>query len=217
MIRITLSFDDGPDPVATNHVLDVLARHDVKSSFFVIGRKLENSEARRAAERAVAEGHWLGGHSYAHETPMGWMDDPEAAIPEIDLCAAAIGDLGCPEPMYRPFGAGGITDTRLLNARAVEHLMARGFTCVLWDLSPKEWKNRDSWVDMVMTEAAQQPWTVLAVRDTENDAMRHLDGLLHRLREEGVEIVQEFPPHSMPIRRGALVGSLDGYVGTGRA
>src|SRR5262245_36917907 len=50
--RITLTFDNGPDPEVTPQVLDVLARADVKASFFVLGHKLQHPARRAAAERA---------------------------------------------------------------------------------------------------------------------------------------------------------------------
>lgn len=40
MARITLTFDNGPDPDVTPHVLDTLSRHDVRSTFFVVGELL---------------------------------------------------------------------------------------------------------------------------------------------------------------------------------
>ena len=56
--RITLSFDNGPDPETTPFVLDVLARRGIKTTFFVVGQNL--AKTRAPAERAVAEGHWIG-------------------------------------------------------------------------------------------------------------------------------------------------------------
>ena len=62
-MKITLSFDNGPEPQITDHVLDVLGAEGVRSTFFVIGQKLADPERRVRAERAHAEGHWIGNHS----------------------------------------------------------------------------------------------------------------------------------------------------------
>jgi peptidoglycan/xylan/chitin deacetylase (PgdA/CDA1 family) len=59
-----LTFDDGPDPEHTPRLLDLLSRHGVKASFFVVGQKVEQYPA--VVERIVAEGHMLGNHSYSH-------------------------------------------------------------------------------------------------------------------------------------------------------
>ena len=79
---ITLSFDNGPEPGVTPLVLEVLERHGIKATFFVIGRKLAVAEGYALAERARDEGHWIGNHTYTHSVPLGRMA-PEAAIAEI--------------------------------------------------------------------------------------------------------------------------------------
>jgi len=59
-----LSFDDGPHAEHTPRLLDLLAKHGVKASFFVIGDKAKQNPA--LVKRIVAEGHLLGNHSYNH-------------------------------------------------------------------------------------------------------------------------------------------------------
>ncbi|MET0934695.1 MAG: polysaccharide deacetylase family protein [Luteibacter sp.] len=59
-----LSFDDGPDPAHTPRLLDTLARHQVKASFFLVGEKIE--QYPEIVQRIVAEGHMIGNHSYSH-------------------------------------------------------------------------------------------------------------------------------------------------------
>ncbi|SKB75814.1 polysaccharide deacetylase family protein [Luteibacter sp. 22Crub2.1] len=59
-----LSFDDGPEPGHTPRLLDTLARHGVKASFFLVGEKIE--QYPEIVQRIVAEGHMIGNHSYSH-------------------------------------------------------------------------------------------------------------------------------------------------------
>lgn len=59
-----LSFDDGPEPAHTPKLLDTLARHGVKASFFLVGEKIE--QFPEIVQRIVAEGHMIGNHSYSH-------------------------------------------------------------------------------------------------------------------------------------------------------
>ncbi len=69
---IALTFDDGPDPNHTEDVLDALARHGVKGTFFVVGERVpENQDILR---RIVDEGHEVGLHSYNH-SKLGDLDD----------------------------------------------------------------------------------------------------------------------------------------------
>ncbi|MDY7548932.1 polysaccharide deacetylase family protein [Glaciimonas sp. Gout2] len=209
---VTLSFDDGPDAETTHVVLDVLKKHNIKSSFFAICSKLEDPEARDAAERAVREGHWYGSHSHMHKTPMGWMENFEDAIPEIDLGFEALGALANPEIMYRPYGFGGVLDTRLLNTVAVDHLLEKKYKCVLWDFTPREWKNVDSWVDMCVDHCEGKEWTCLALRDSEKTIGAQLDALIVKLKEKGFQIKQAFPDHIVPIADGKILQNIEGYV-----
>jgi predicted LPLAT superfamily acyltransferase/peptidoglycan/xylan/chitin deacetylase (PgdA/CDA1 family) len=98
--RVALTFDDGPHPRWTPAILDVLRRHDVRATFFVIG---EN--ARRHPEvlqRMHAEGHEIGCHGDSHSwaTPFfapARMDD------EVRRCLAAVRDAtGLTPRFYRP-------------------------------------------------------------------------------------------------------------------
>lgn len=59
-----LTFDDGPHPAHTPALLDLLAEHGAKASFFLVGREVERHGA--LARRIAAEGHTLGNHSYSH-------------------------------------------------------------------------------------------------------------------------------------------------------
>ncbi|HET6631272.1 MAG TPA: polysaccharide deacetylase family protein [Rhodanobacteraceae bacterium] len=69
-----LSFDDGPHPVHTPRLLDVLAAHGVCATFFLIGRNAERYPY--LVERIVAAGHSLGNHSWSHPQ-FGTLDLPE--------------------------------------------------------------------------------------------------------------------------------------------
>lgn len=60
-----LTFDDGPHPEFTPRMLDILGEHDMRASFFMVGRLAE--QYPRVVERVVAEGHMLGNHSFNHQ------------------------------------------------------------------------------------------------------------------------------------------------------
>ena len=62
---VALTFDDGPVPVFTDSVLDLLSREGVRATFFVIGDAVARQPALTA--RVLREGHELGNHSFSHE------------------------------------------------------------------------------------------------------------------------------------------------------
>ncbi len=61
---VALTYDDGPNPPYTDRLLDVLAKHNVKATFFLIGNRIERHP--ETANRVIAEGHQIGNHSYSH-------------------------------------------------------------------------------------------------------------------------------------------------------
>lgn len=68
---ICLTFDDGPNGVATEEVLGVLRQYEVQATFFLIGKNVEREPA--LARRIVDEGHLVGNHSYGHETLLAFQ------------------------------------------------------------------------------------------------------------------------------------------------
>jgi peptidoglycan/xylan/chitin deacetylase (PgdA/CDA1 family) len=65
---IWLTIDDGPDPESTPKILDLLAKHDAKAAFFVVGRKVEQDPG--LCRQMISDGHLVENHTYSH--PAGW-------------------------------------------------------------------------------------------------------------------------------------------------
>lgn len=63
-MKIALTFDDGPNPDATPRILDTLGEHEVKATFFILGRHAERWPD--LVHRAASEGHQVGNHGYFH-------------------------------------------------------------------------------------------------------------------------------------------------------
>ena len=61
---VALTYDDGPNPPDTDELLDVLAKHNVKATFFLIGNRIERHP--ETVNRMIAEGHQIGNHTYSH-------------------------------------------------------------------------------------------------------------------------------------------------------
>src|SRR4051812_39170973 len=110
--RITITFDNGPTPGITDEVLDVLAEHGARSTFFVVGEKLRSAAGRACAARAAREGHWIGNHTMTHTVPFGDSDEPDFAEREIEAAQAEIGTLAHEDRLFRPYAGGGVLDRR---------------------------------------------------------------------------------------------------------
>jgi peptidoglycan/xylan/chitin deacetylase (PgdA/CDA1 family) len=210
MRRVTLTFDNGPTEGVTGEVLDVLQRENVKATFFLVGRRLEGREERKLAERALAEGHRIGNHSYSHAIPLGLLDE-RSSVAEIASAQRVLGDLGT-ERLFRPFGGGGRLGTHLLSVAACAHLAAFGFTCVLWNAVPRDWEDPDDWVERALSQCAASAWPLVVLHDLETGAMRHLQRFLDHLRRDNFEAVADYPRDCLPIIQGVPQLGVEAFV-----
>ena len=182
----------------------MLATRGLRASFFVVGEALE---AHRAlAERAHSQGHWIGNHTLTHPRPLG---ESGAEVREIEAAQAQLGALTHRDRLFRPSGAGGDLSPGLLSHAAVESLIAGRFTCVLWNAVPGDWKDPEGWVETALEQVAAHDWTLLVLHDVAGACADRLDEFLSRV---DAQIVQDFPPACMPIRRGAVRRSLAPYL-----
>ena len=67
---VWLTIDDGPDEKDTPEILDLLARHEAKATFFAVGKKVEANPS--LCRRIVAEGHTIANHTYSHPSGLWW-------------------------------------------------------------------------------------------------------------------------------------------------
>jgi peptidoglycan-N-acetylglucosamine deacetylase len=84
--NIYLTFDDGPDPLVTPVVMDLLNRHQAKATFFCSGRKAERHPEIITELRA--EGHCIGNHSFDHLN--GWKTPLETYVKDIEKAAVLL-------------------------------------------------------------------------------------------------------------------------------
>ena len=217
MSTVALSFDNGPDPEVTALVLDVLARRDVKASFFVLGKNLASRQRMKLAERAAAEGHRIGNHSFTHRVPLGLDPAPEAVEREITATENLLGALAQSPKMFRPFGGGGKIGPHLLSPAAAAHLVSNHYTCVLWNSVPEDWIDQDAWVERAIADVSTRAHTLVVMHDILPRAMSHLDGFIGALLDAGHQIADEYPAECVPIVRGEVVRDISGFVSATRA
>ncbi len=96
---IALTFDDGPHPERTPRVLDLLASHEAKATFFLVGKNVRSHPG--LARRIVEEGHAIATHSDAHR----WLPALSTGALGADLrraCASVEDAVGRPVSLVRP-------------------------------------------------------------------------------------------------------------------
>lgn len=95
--KIVLTIDDGPDPTVTPAVLDLLARHEARASFFLIGsRAAAHPELVR---RIAAEGHGIENHSFSHDHGFS-LRGPGWLARDIDRAQRTLRDLTGRTPRF---------------------------------------------------------------------------------------------------------------------
>ena len=129
---VALSFDDGPDPVTTPKLLELLARHRVPASFFVVGRQAQAHPELVGQIRAA--GHELGNHSMSHDPILMLRSMPRLEA-EIAGCQQVLASQGVRSLTFRP--PVGITNPRLGVV-----LGRLGLGCVCFSCRPLDFGNR---------------------------------------------------------------------------
>lgn len=124
-----LTFDDGPDPLYTPKILEVLADHNARATFFMVGEAVEQFPG--LVYEILKGGHAIGNHTYSHSHP--WMMSPLRAQQEVSKTNILIRKItGITPRWFRPpFGR--------LRAAMRRQAHVEGMTTVLWSRSVIDW------------------------------------------------------------------------------
>ncbi len=203
---IALTFDNGPTPGITEPVLDVLGAHHVRATFFAIGRNLCTPEGQSLGKRIVDAGHSLGGHTFSHSKQYGSLADSVLAD-DLAATSAAVVDAGGDGLLFRPYGAGGVIDDKLMTSFGATALCEGGYTCVLWNVVPGDWRDAAEWVEPALADVTEHQSAVVVLHDVHNAVLPRLEEFLTRAAELQRTWTQEFPDACVPIRAGRRTAS----------
>jgi peptidoglycan-N-acetylglucosamine deacetylase len=177
---VALSFDDGPHPVFTPRVLDILRQHDAQATFFLIGdRALRHPEL---VARIKAAGHEVANHYFRNGPALGHSD--AEFVRNLEETENAIGPLGAPK-LFRP--PGGVARSRQLRLAR-----SRGYTCVLGCAYPNDPMRPPVWYIRWLIEKNLAPGTIVILHDGISDPSRSIEALPHILatgRARGLRFV----------------------------
>ena len=185
--QLALTYDDGPNDPDTLRLLEVLAKHEVKATFFVLGRFVEQKpEIVRAL---AAAGHTIGNHSWDHPRLI-FASDAELRS-QVERTQAAVFDAcGVRLTLFRPPYGGRRPGT----LQAVRKL---GLEPVMWNVTCYDWKATSA--DIVLAHAQRQirGGDVILMHDGDQKAMgadrRHTveatDLLIALCKVQGYEFV----------------------------
>lgn len=174
---VALTFDDGPNPVNTNAILDTLEKYNAKATFFDLGNLVEKYPT--VVKREAALGCEVGSHSYQHDnftkmTAAQMKEDirkTEAAFQSV---------LGKSPSLFRPpYGAYNETTTALIP-----------MPIALWSVDTLDWKSRNAEAILKEIEAAGNlDGKVILLHGIYSSTAEAVKTLVPALQKEGYELV----------------------------
>ncbi|MFF5857686.1 polysaccharide deacetylase family protein [Streptomyces sp. NPDC012751] len=171
--RMVLTFDDGPNPAYTPHILDTLARYRVRAMFFVCGECVV--ENRELLARMADEGHVVGNHTWTH--PLLTTLRRKEIRSEMERTSDVIEDTYGERPQWfrAPYGA--------WNRAAFQLGADMGMEPMAWTVDTTDWMEpgTDTIIDQVEEGAA--PGVVVLSHDAGGD------------RSQTVRALREWLPH----------------------
>jgi peptidoglycan/xylan/chitin deacetylase (PgdA/CDA1 family) len=178
--HVALTFDDGPGRL-TEALLDVLAAHGARATFFVLGRRLSGRED--VLRRQAAEGHELGLHAWRHEPLAGRA---ATALRDLVRARAALRRVAGARPrLFRaPYGA--------VSPGVVAAARLAGMRTIGWDVDPRDYETpgADAITDRVL--GGVRPGSVVLLHDDRRalePTVAAVARIVPALQRDGYELV----------------------------
>lgn len=177
---VALTFDDGPSASVTPEILNILSRHGVRATFFVLGENAARNKGILA--RAAAEGHEIASHTWSHVNLI--KASQEQIISQMDRTAAVVQEVTGRKPalMRPPYGA--------TNKHIIDLMMDRyGNPSVLWDVDTVDWKHPG--VSVVIDRAVNQArnGSIILLHDIHASTLQAVEGVVEGLLNRGFHLV----------------------------
>ncbi|MBO1414611.1 polysaccharide deacetylase family protein [Streptomyces sp. FH025] len=180
--RVALTFDDGPDPVHTRQVLEILDRYGARASFFCVGHHVAAmpDEVRRIA----AAGHELGSHSWSHP----FLPDltPDQVREQLDRTAEAVARVTgeTPTRFRPPYGA--------LSPEVLAALDGYPTALTMFDVDSRDWTRPGPERIAANVLNGAGPGSVVLMHEGAGDrgqTVLALPSIIEGLLERGLELV----------------------------
>jgi len=175
---VSISFDDGPHPIHTPHVLDILEKHNVKATFFVLGAHVQ--QYPEIIERLLSEGHEIGNHSFTHNGySKGALNQPAK---ELSLTNKLLLDMfGYSIQLYRPpYG--------ILSVRSILFCLRNNMTIAKWSIDSGDYIKKSSTMNIVSSCLCKWHYDgdIMLFHDHNGTTPLALDELIPSLKSKGV-------------------------------
>ena len=177
---IAMTFDDGPSATLTPKLLDLLATHHIKATFFVIGENV--AEHPEIVARAAREGHEIGNHSWSHPN-LGKMSD-DSVRRQLRQTDDAIKNATGKRPtlMRPPYGSITAREKRWIHDEF-------GYDIILWDVDPYDWKRPGPAVVRARILKETRPGSIVLSHDIHPGTIEAMPSTFDELEAKGFKFV----------------------------
>jgi peptidoglycan/xylan/chitin deacetylase (PgdA/CDA1 family) len=182
--EIALTFDDGPHSRDTPKVLEVLAKHGVRATFFLIGKDVERTP--HLVKQIHERGHQLGIHCYRH-VPFP-LEDPLTLRKQLDHTRDRIATAAGISPnelkdVRAPYG--------LFTAKTLSLLGGWGYRHIMWNCIPPHFLQPFKWTIQQILDSSL-PGSIIVLHDGHHHgllAARIVETIVPILQSQGFEFV----------------------------
>jgi peptidoglycan/xylan/chitin deacetylase (PgdA/CDA1 family) len=178
--RLSITFDDGPDPHVTLKLLEILEKYDVKATFFCIGSKVEKFPG--IVNSVKEKGHIIGNHSYSHQSLLPFFSAKKLAADLKKAEEAIFSATGLVTKFFRP--PFGVTSPRYAKANKSLHYNFIGWNVRSYDTIDKK---QDRVFDRIVSSL--KGGDILLFHDTDIRVLSLVERLLNFASENGIKVV----------------------------
>ena len=177
---IAMTFDDGPSATLTPKLLDLLATHHIKATFFVIGENV--AEHPDIVARAAREGHEIANHSWSHPN-LAKMSD-EGVRRQLWQTDEAIKNATGTRPtlLRPPYGSITEREKRWIHDEF-------GYQIVLWDVDPYDWKRPGPAVVRNRILQETRPGSIVLSHDIHPGTIEAMPSTFDALQAKGFKFI----------------------------
>lgn len=175
---VALTFDDGPDPLYTGFMLDVLKEKQVKATFFVLGENVKQNPD--LLKRISVEGHEIGNHGYSHSYTTSQFIRELIRTDEVVYQAIQQHTL-----FYRPPGG-------LFSKSVLEGVKDTGHVLTLWSIDSNDWRNPGA--PRIVRNVVKNtfPGSIILLHDggeKREQTIQALSSIIEELKQQGYRFV----------------------------
>ncbi|HCM90283.1 MAG TPA: hypothetical protein DIS85_10330 [Vagococcus sp.] len=173
---VALTFDDGPNPITTPQLLNILKSKNVKASFFMVGNGV--NAYPNVAKRVSNEGHQIGSHSYSHPQLTSLSSSQvQSQMRQTDKAIYyATGKL--PKTFRPPYGAINYNVSTLVSKPAI-----------MWSIDTRDWESRNPYMINSVVNNNIHNGAIILLHDIHQPSVNSVSEMIDNLRRKGYTFV----------------------------